>query len=275
MTVTRRSQDSYFLLSAGSMQARDYDQLLKARSDHEDVEITDVSEIFGCLVVTGPSARDTLGKLTDADLTNAGFRWMNAKQIEIAGVSVLALRVSYAGELGWELYPPMGHMPAVYDALMDAGAAFGIADFGMYALNSLRMEKAYRGFGSELTNELSLIEADMERFVALDKGDFTGRAAVLKRKQEGVQWKLVYLAHDAEQLDIMGSEAVYSGGRIVGVVTSGGVGHSVGKNLAFAYVEPEFAAPDSTLEIEMLGDLYTAEILAAPVYDPANERLRV
>lgn len=275
LTVTRLSAESYFLLSAGSMQARDYDQLNKARGDNENVQIADVTARFGCLVVTGPKSRDVLQNLTDADLSNAGFRWMTAGQIDIAGVSVRALRVSYAGELGWELYSPTDHMPTVYDALMEAGEAFGITDFGMYALNSLRMEKAYRGFGSELSNEVSLIEAGMERFAALDKGDFIGRGALLKRKQEGIQWKLAYLALGAHHLDVMGSEAIYSAGRIVGVVTSGGFGHSVGKNLAFAYVEPEFANCDAELEIEMLGERYSATVLEAPIHDPMNERLRV
>ncbi len=103
-----------------------------------------------------------------------------------------ALRVSYAGELGWELYLPTGQMAAVYDALMAKGEDFGVADFGMYAFNSLRMEKAYRGFGWELSNELTLIEADMERFAAYDKGDFVGRMAMLSRKQQGIRWKLAY-----------------------------------------------------------------------------------
>lgn len=274
ITVTRLSAESYFLLSAGSMQLRDYDQLSKARTDNEKLEIADVTESFGCLLVTGPKSRDLLQTLTDADLSNAGFGWMTAGQIDIAGASVRALRVSYAGELGWELYPTCGHMPAVYDALAEAGEAFGLADFGMYALNSLRMEKAYRGFGSELSNELSLIEADMERFAALDKGDFIGRAALLKRKQEAIQWKLAYLALGADHLDVMGSEAIYAQGRIVGVVTSGGFGHAVGKNLAFAYVEPEFADGAAALEIEMLGERYSATVLKAPSYDPMNERLR-
>jgi dimethylglycine dehydrogenase len=158
---------------------------------------------------------------------------------------------------------------------MEAGKEFGIADFGMYALNSLRMEKAFRGFGSELSSEISLIEADMERFAALDKDGFIGRDALLKRKQQGVQWKLAYLSVGADHLDVLGSEAIYSGDRVVGVVTSGGFGHSVSKNLAFAYVEPEFANADAKLEIEMLGKRYAAKVLEAAIYDPLNERPRM
>jgi dimethylglycine dehydrogenase len=159
---------------------------------------------------------------------------------------------------------------------MRAGEPHGVRLFGMYALNSLRMEKAYRGFGSELSSEITLIEADMERFAATGKKDsFVGREATLKRKQEGIRWKLAYLSIDAPHLDVLGSEAVYSGDRIVGLITSGGFGHSVKANLAFSYVEPEFAEPATELEVEMLGERYRAEVLGAAMYDPNNERLRM
>lgn len=274
ITVTRVAQDRYFLLSAGSMQLRDFDQLNKARRDNEKVEINDVTENYGCLVVTGPQARHLLSKLTTTDLSSSGFRWMSAREVEIAGVSLRALRVSYAGELGWELYPPIDQMARVYDAIMEQGRSLGVTNFGMYALNSLRMEKAYRGFGSELSNEISLIEADMERFAAFDKGDFTGRAALLSRKQQGVHWKLAYIAIDDAHLDVIGSEPVYYSNSIVGVVTSGAYGHVVNRNLAFAYVAPQFATPGTRLEVGMLGDRYGSTVLDGPIYDPQNDRMR-
>ena len=275
MTVTRLSEDIYFLLSAGSMRVRDFDLLDKSRTDGDRIEIADVTETYGCLAITGPKARDLLRQLTDADLSAGEFRWMSARQIEIAGATTRALRVSYAGELGWELHIPLEQMADVYDAVMSAGEDLGVADFGMYALNSLRMEKAYRGFGLELSSEVSLVEADMERFAALDKDTFVGRDALLTRKQQGVQWKLVYMSVDADHLDILGSEAVYSGDRIVGIVTSGGYGHTVSKNLAFSYVEPGFENADVSLEIEMLGERYAARILETAIYDPDNERPRM
>lgn len=274
VTVTRLSADNFFVLSAGAMQARDFDQLTKARLDGERVNLRDVTESYGCLVVTGPKSRTLLQALTKSDLANASFRWMTAQPIAVAGVPLRALRVSYAGELGWELYMPIENMAAVYDALIDKGASLGIADFGMYALNSLRIEKAYRGFGGELTNELSPIEADMERFIAYDKGEFTGRAALLSRKQQGVQWKLVYVEIKDTDRDVIGSEAVYDGERIVGIVTSGGYGHSVRKTLAFAYVDPQYDTPGTRLDVMMLGDRYAAVVLDGPVYDPRNERMR-
>ena len=275
MTVTRLTKDLFFLLSAGSMRVRDIDQLDKSRTESDYTDIADVTENFGCLAVTGPRSRDLLSKLTDTDLSNGNFRWMSAQQIEIAGTTARALRVSYAGELGWELYLPLDDMLAVYDALVEAGTEFGIADFGMYALNSLCMEKAYRAFGSELSSEVSLIEADMERFAAFDKETFVGRDAMLVRKQQGVQWKLAYLAVGADHLDVLGSEAIYNRDRVVGVVTSGGFGHTVSRNLAFSYVEPELAIPGTDLEVEMLGQRYPASVLETAVYDPGNQRPRM
>ena len=215
-----------------------------------------------------------LSRVTYADLSNSAFPWMTAREISVCGIRTRALRVSYAGELGWELYLPVDQMAQAYDAIMSAGTDFGAADFGMYALNSLRMEKAYRGFGWELSNELTLLEADMERFIGFNKDDFIGKAALLKRKQEGMRWKLAYMEVDADDLDILGSEAVYLNDRIVGVVTSGGYGHATGLNLVFAYVEPELASPATELEMEMLGRRYRCRVLAAPAYDPKNERLR-
>ena len=226
------------------------------------------------LVLTGPRARDVLAKLTDADLSNEAFPWLTAREIDIAGVPTRALRVSYAGELGWELHHPMASMAGLYDALMAAGEEHGIANFGVYALNSLRLEKAYRGWGAELTNEITMTEADMERFLKLDKDDFVGRAAALKSKSDGPRSTLVYLTVDADDSDCMGNEPVIDNDRIIGVTTSGGYGHAVGKSIAFAYVEPDFAKPGTSFEVQMLGQLRPATVMADPLYDPGNERPR-
>jgi dimethylglycine dehydrogenase len=273
-TVTRLGEDRYYLLSAAVAELHDLDLLEQGRAEGEQAEIKNVTDDFGVLVLTGPRARDVLGQVTDADLGNNAFPWLTAQEIEVAGVPLRALRVSYAGELGWELHTPMAEMETVYDALMAAGEAHGIANFGAYALNSLRLEKAYKGWGAELTNEITMIEADMERFVRMDKGDFVGREALAKRKDEGIALQCVYLQVDDGDSDPQGNEPVYDGDRIVGVSTSGGCGHAVGKILAFAYVEPQLAEPGSRVEIEILGARRGAEVLAAPVHDPRNERLK-
>ena len=148
-------------------QLHDMDALKWRLNDGENVTVTDVTDGFGCLVLAGPRSRDILSQCTDQDLSNEAFRWLTAKVATIAGTEgVRLLRMNYVGELGWELHCPMAGMPAVFDALMAAGEAHGIQLFGAYAMNSLRMEKAYRGWGGELTTEISMIEADMERFRA-------------------------------------------------------------------------------------------------------------
>ncbi len=273
-TVTRLGEQRFYLLSAAVGEVHDLDMLEKGRLEDEEVEIGNVTDDFGVLVLTGPRSRDVLGQLTDADLGNNAFRWLTAQEIDVAGVPTRALRVSYAGELGWELHVPMAEMKTVYDAVMQAGAGHGIANFGAYALNSLRMEKAYKGWGGELTNEITMIEAGMERFVNLDKGDFIGRDAVVRRKEEGIALQCVYLEVADGDADPMGNEPIYDGERIVGVSTSGGYGHAVRKTLAFAYVEPGLAEPGTPLEIEILGERRKAMVLAEPAYDPRNERLR-
>jgi len=166
-------------------------------------------------------------------------------------------------------------MPELYAAICEAGAEYDIVDFGVYAVNSLRMEKCYRGMGADLTNEISPIEADLERFVSMKKSDFVGREALERIKKAGVALKLVYLEVDALDADCIGGEPIHAEGRVVGVTTSGGFGHRVQKSLAFAYVEPPFAKVGTQIEVEVLEDRRIATVVESdPAYDPANERLR-
>jgi dimethylglycine dehydrogenase len=252
---------------------RDLD-LLRFSIDHrEQVVITDVTDAWTTLIVAGPRTRDLLETLTTADLGNTGFPWLTAREIEVAGVAVRALRVNYVGELGWELHVPMGGVVALYDAIWAAGERFGIADFGLYAMNSLRMEKAYPGWGAELTNEVSPVEAGILRFVNLDHA-FVGRAAVLTAMDVGTTTHLVYLQVDVTDFDTAGGEPVFAQGKTVGVTTSGAFGHATGRSLAFAYVDDGFEAPGTTLEVELLGERRAALVLPGAVYDPDNLRPR-
>ena len=275
ITVTRLAPDRFYVLSAAAAQLHDADQMRWRLEPGENVTITDVTDDYGCLVLAGPRSRDVLGACTGADLSNAAFRWLTARVIEVAGVKgVRALRVNYVGELGWELHVPMASMPAVFDALMAAGKPHGIRLFGTYAMNSLRMEKAYRGWGSELTTEIDMFEGSMDRFIRLDKDDFIGKQASLSLKQRGERIKLVYMAVAATDSDAMGNEPVYRGDRLVGLTTSGAYGHAVGKSLAFAYVDPGSASSGDGFEILMLGERRKAEIIPEPAWDPANARLK-
>lgn len=271
-TVTRLADDRFMVVSGAAAHQRDLD-LLRSSVGDEVVVITDLTTAYTALIVAGPRARDLLAMLTTADLDDAAFPWLTGREIDVAGIRVRALRVTYVGELGWELHVPVAQVVALYDAVWAAGGEHGIADVGLYAVNSLRMEKAYPGWGAELTSEVTPVDAGLERFVRLDH-DFIGRAAVLVAREHGASIHLVYLEVDATDSDAAGGEPVFADGRAVGVTTSGGYGHATARSLAFAYVESGFEAPGTRLEVELLGDRRPATVLAAPVYDPASERPR-
>lgn len=274
-TITRLGENHYYVLTGATAQHRDLDHLRLATMADEDVDIQDITDDWGVLVVAGPNARDTLSKITKAGLGNDNFRWLSGQEIEIADIRLRALRVNYVGELGWELHVPMDQLAKLYDAVWAAGEAFGIADVGTYAINSMRLEKAYKGWGAELTNEITMIEAGMERFIKYDKDDFMGKAATLQRKQDGTQVKLVYCEVDATDHDARGGEAVLKDGEVIGVTTSGGYGHYTGKSLLFAYVATEHAEPGTIFDVEILSVPCKSTVLENPVFDPESIRPRV
>lgn len=275
ITVTRLAEDHFYVLSAAVAQEHDYDQMAWRKLDSEKVSITDVTDDYGVLVLAGPHARNVLSACTAEDLSNGAFRWLAGKTATVAGVAgVRLLRVNYVGELGWELHCQMGDMPRVFDALMTAGKPHGISLFGTLAMNSLRMEKAYRGWGSELTTEIDMYEASMERFIRTDKADFIGREASLRRKQQGERMKLVYIEIDATDSDSLGNEPIYAGDEIIGLTTGGAYGFAVGKSLAFAYVSPDKVEPGTEFEVLMFTERRTARVLPDVAWDPKNERLR-
>ena len=275
ITVTRLATDQFYVLSAAVAQDHDFDQLSWRKVANENVTITNVTDDFGVLVLAGPKSRDVLAQCTKTDLSNATFRWLTGKTATVAGVeNIRLLRMNYVGELGWELHVPMAEMPKVYDALMAAGKPHGIRLFGTYAMNSLRMEKSYRGWGSELTNEIGMEEASMERFIHYNKENFIGKSASLSMQQRGPRMKLVCLEVDNTDSDCMGNEPVYLRDEVVGVTTSGAFGHTVNKSLAFAYVPPGKTAHGTEFEILVFNERRTARIIPESVWDSGNERPR-
>lgn len=273
VTITKLADNHYYLLSGALAEIRDEDWM-NQHTDGDDVMITNVTEYYGNLVLVGPKSREILASLTDSDVSNEAFRWLSAQTITVAGCEVRAARVNYIGDLGWELHVRMDDMPTLFDAIEEAGKPHGMVLFGIYAQNSMRMEKAYRGWGGELTNEITMIEADMERFLRLDKDDFIGKAASQQRKQDGITQKLVYCEIEDGNNDSHGGEAVVDGDKTIGITTSGGYGHRSGKSLAFAYVHPDYTEPGCTFDLLLLGENRKATVLAEPAFDPANERLR-
>ena len=284
-TVLRRGPERFYLVSSGAAECYDHDFLLRAvagrgvgqeagEGARADVEVRNITTAFGVLVLAGPRARDILSAVTDADLSNDAFPWLTARPIEIGPAPALAMRVNFVGELGWELHHPIEYQNQIFDAIAGAGAAHGLAMCGMRAMDSLRIEKSYRMWGQDLTREYSAFEAGLERFVALDKGDFTGRDALAAQREAGIPQAFVTLAVDAEDADPWGNEPIYCEGAMVGRATSGAFGHGIGASLALGYVARAHAEPGRELEIEILGARRPARVVPASPVDPANERLR-
>jgi len=275
LTITRLSKDNYYVLSSTASEIRDLDWFNHNLNKDEKVHINNVTQNFGVLVLVGPKSRDVLSKLTSENLDNNNFPWLKGKEIEINKVPVRALRINYMGELGWELHHPMSQMEKLYDAICEVGKKEKIQNFGTYAVNSLRMEKAYRGWGAELTGEISLVEAGMDRFFNLNKKDnFIGSKALRDKLQSGVDIKIIYLEIDVNDADARGNEPIYYDNKIVGVVTSGAYGFRVNKSLAFAYVQSELAKDDNVFLVEIQGQKRKAKILNNPAYDPKNKLLK-
>jgi len=269
LTIARFAEDSFYLTCAAFFEQRLLDHLNRYRQD-ENIEIVNRSNDWAALALQGPRSRDVLATCTDTALDNTGFPWLRAKKIGLAGHRPWALRMSYAGELGWEFHGPREKMLAVYDALWAAGEPHGIGDYGSFAMNVMRLEKGFKGAG-ELTNEVTLPEADVMRFAKLEKEGFIGRDATIKASQGRPPWTCVYLGIEPDGVsDGHGGEAVLMNGEVVGTTSSIAYGHSVGKILAFAYVRPEAAKPGTALEVVIMGEPRKAEVLAAPAYDPES-----
>ncbi len=281
VTITRLSDDRFYLNSGITSQGRDFDLLRNQIHPDENVTVTDVTGNLGLLAITGPHARDVLATLTESSLATEDFRWLTGQEITVAGVDCLALRVSYVGELGWELHHPIDQMPQLYAALVAAGQPYDLVHFGSYAMNALRLEKGYKGFGSELTTEITPIEAGLERFVDYTS-DFTGKDAVQARQQQNpadLDMVLVYASVDTTDYDCRGNEPCYApdaepNDPPMGITTSGDYGHHVGQSLCFAYVTPAYAPAGQQFSISLYGQRHTATVLDAPAHDPTNEKLR-
>ncbi|WP_420012766.1 FAD-dependent oxidoreductase [Tateyamaria sp.] len=268
-TIVRMAPDRFYLVCAAFFEQRLLDHLDQHRTG-EDVTITALSDTWSGLSLNGPLSRDVLGACTDADLSNAGFRWLSAQEITVAGYKIWAFRMSYAGELGWELHMPFAACLDVYNALWAAGQAHGITDYGSFAMNVMRMEKGFKGAG-ELTNEVTLAEADVLRFARTDK-DYLGRDKTLNTD---LPWVCAYLAIEPDgKTDGHGGEAVLMDGQVVGSTASVAYGPTVGKVLAFAYIKPEAAKPGTDLQVIIHCQARAARVLGEPAYDPQSVKPR-
>lgn len=268
MTICRLGPGRFFTGSAIARANPDADWLRRHIRAGEDVTLTNLSQSWGMLALSGPASRDILSQITKADLSNTAFPWLSAQEITVAGQHCLALRVSFTGELGWELHGPLDAIGTLYDALFKAGAAHGLRDFGGHALNAMRLEKAYPA-SAELTTDVGMVEADLIRFFKPESREFLGRTATFATQ---AKWHLVYGAVDTTDHDCHGGEPVLAGNRVVGLTTSGGYGHTVGKSLVFAYLHVD--APQIGLSVQLLNKPHVLHLLDAPAWDPKSERPR-
>jgi dimethylglycine dehydrogenase len=273
VTVTRLDEDRFYVISAAATADHDRDWIARHAPEDGSVRIEDVTARYGVLTIAGPRSRELLRAVADEDVSREAFPFFRYRALEVGGAPVRALRVSYVGELGYELHHPIEHQRRLYDALQEAGEPLGLVDFGYRALDSLRLEKAYRLWGADLSADWTPLEAGLERFVRFDKGDFVGRDALERQREQGVERLLSCLVVEAHDADAHGYEPVRSGGQIVGYVASGGYGHTVGASIAFSYLPVELAEPGADLDVELLGERHPAVVVEQPLYDPAGDRL--
>ena len=274
-TITRLGEDHFYIISAAIAATHDMDLLRQGLPADSAITVKDVTADFGTLIIAGPRARDVLGQVTQADLSNAGFPWLTAQYIETVSGRCLAMRVNYVGELGWELHAPVAQLPSLYAAIWAAGAAYDIRDFGLYAMDSLRVDKCYRGWKSDLESGYTPLEASLDRFVDVTKPDFVGKAALAAEHARGAAQRFVPLIFDDDgDAEAPYCAQVFDGETNVGLTTSGVWSHTLNKSVALAYVKADKATPGTKLQVNVLGTMRSATVHAEPLYDPKNQRLR-
>ncbi|MGQ0668629.1 MAG: GcvT family protein [Actinomycetota bacterium] len=273
-TVTRLGDSRFLIVTGTAFGNHDLGWIRKQLPSDRDLEVRDVTSSMACLGLWGPKARDILSSVCPDDLSNEGFPYMTAREITVADVPCWALRVTYVGELGWELYPTMEFAGRLWDLLAEAGGPDGLVPAGYRAIDSLRLEKGYRAWGADITPEENPFEAGLGFAVALDKGGFTGQEALRRAKAAGVRKRLRCLALADPRSMALGNEPVRSSDDVMARVTSGGVGYSVGKSIAYAYLPVELADIGTQLTVEVFGRRVDAEVAAEPLWDPRGERIR-
>jgi len=281
LTVTRLAEDRYQIVTGAASATRDFHWLTRHIPPDSHCIATDVTSAMAVLAVMGPDSRSLLSQVTDADLSNGAFTFGAAREIEIGYAKALAQRISYVGELGWELYVPTEFAPGVFDAIVLAGEAFGLGLCGMHALDSCRIEKAYRHWGHDVTDEDTPVEAGLAFACAFDKDiPFIGRDALLLRREGGPPARRLVqlLLRDPEPL-LYGNEPVWRDGAMVGRTTSGNYGHCLGGAVGLGYLRHEGGVTADWLEseafeIEIAGERFPARASLRPLYDPKAERIK-
>ena len=280
-TITKLGDESYWYGSAAAAEWHDLDWLNRYKPD--SVTITEMAASHTILVVAGPKSRDLLQSLSPrCDWSKDAFPWLRAKSMTLGHAKVLAMSVSFSGELAYELHVPNEQLYLVWKLINEAGSEFGLSRFGLYATESMRMEKGYLHWKADLIYERNPIETGLDRFVKLDKPNFLGKEALETELAGGLKKKLVTMvidcdvapAHAGDSVYIDVADARFSEDQVIGTITSGAYGHRVNKNIAYAYVEPELASIGNQLTLGILGERYKAVVTEPCLYDPDNSLVR-
>jgi len=272
-TVTRLAEQRFRIVTGTAFGNHDLGWLRKHQPSDASVEVLDVTSAYACLGIWGPQAREILQPLTGADLGNAAFPYLTARDVAVGHVPCLAARVTYVGELGWELYCPAEYGAGLWDLLWEAGRPHDMLACGYRAIDALRVEKGYRVWGADITPEDDPFEAGLGFAVKLDKGDFVGREALAARRQQGLERRLRCLVLDDPRAVTLGSEPLRMDGQVVGRVTTGGYGFAVDRSIAYGYL-PVAADVGARLDVEVFGEWVGAEVVAESPWDPRGERIR-
>jgi 4-methylaminobutanoate oxidase (formaldehyde-forming) len=281
LTVSRLAENAYLVVTAAASQSRDFRWIQRNLKSDAHAVLTDVTSAYATLALMGPDSRRLLQRLTSTPLDNAAFPFGTFREIELGYARVLAMRISYVGELGWELYVPSEHAAAVFDLLMDAGAGHGLTLAGYHALDSLRSEKGYRHWGHDITPAETPLEAGQAFTVAFKKpGDFIGRAALERQRADGLKNRLVFFKMNDPAPMLFHDEPILRNGAIVGRISSGAFGHTLGASVGMGYVTvPNGTVADyvagARFEIEIAAEHFPATASAKPFYDPTSARMRV
>jgi dimethylglycine dehydrogenase len=274
-TITRLGDDHFYVVGAASAEWHDLDVLEGAMPADGSVTIANRTHELGTLVIVGPRSREVLGKITSTFLDNATFPWLSCRDIDTPAGTVRALRVSYVGELGWELHAANDQLADLYDLAWAAGESHGIRDIGIYAVDSMRLDKCYRSWKADLEIGFSPLDASLDRFVDFDKDAFVGRDALVAERARGSRYRFVPLTLDQPgEADAPANSSIYCGGERVGIVTSGGWSFTLDCSIALGYVQPSHSSPGTSLQIEIFGECVDATVGIEPLYDPTNKAPR-